>query len=50
MGTKGLFGRVMQRGCETDHLIPSKAKDTNGWSYGSIAQNAFIVCNRITLL
>jgi len=49
MGTKGLSGCVMQLGHETDNLIPSKAKDTIGWSYGSTAQNAFMVCTRTTL-
>jgi len=50
MGTKGLSGHVMQLGHENDHLVPFKAKDTNGWSYGSIAQNALMMCNRTTLL
>jgi len=30
-------------------MILSKAKDTNGSSYGSIDQNAFMVCTRTTL-
>jgi hypothetical protein len=49
MGIKGLSRHVMQLGHETDHLIPSKAKDMNGWSYGSIAQNALMMCNRTLL-
>lgn len=43
MGTTGHSGRVMEL------MILSKAKDTNGSSYGSIDQNAFMVCTRTTL-